>query len=255
MITGGGGTGHMVRTTSVPFSLGAPDRADGNTGTMRRPTGQPSDGPHPRGADPTRGRDGIEQFGNDGCGLAGLDVATREAGLRVEMPDHLAVVDNEHFVERRQLVGPVGDVEEAGTGGGGQDVMDKPFGGRLVEARGRLIEDEHRRPGQEGAGQGQALALATRELRSLFADRRVEAAWQRVDPRAELCRPGGGGDLPVVRAAPGRAMFASRGPAPESSRRESSYRASVMAISSPRVRRSLPQAGPQARRPVRPGLR
>src|ERR1017187_4670823 len=171
---------------------------------MRPPTGQPSDGPQPRGADPTRGRDGIEQFGNDGCGLAGLDVATREAGLRVEMPDHLAVVDNEHFVERRQLVGPVGDVEEAGTGGGGQDVMDKPFGGRLVEARGRLVEDEHRRPGQEGAGQGQALALATRELRSLFADRRVEAAWQRVDPRAELCRPGGGGDLPVVRAGPGQ---------------------------------------------------
>src|ERR1039458_8077420 len=69
---------------------------------------------------------------------------------------------------------PVGDVEEAGTGGGGgQDVMNKPFGGRLVEARGRLVEDEHRRPGQEGAGQGQALALATRELRSLFAHRGV----------------------------------------------------------------------------------
>src|SRR5437868_6688343 len=55
--------------------------------------------------------------------------------------------------------------------------LDQPlaFG---VERRGRLVEQQDRRLAQQGAGDGDALALATREARAVLAEEGVEALGQ-----------------------------------------------------------------------------
>lgn len=47
--------------------------------------------------------------------------------------------------------------------------------GDRVERRGGLVEDEQARAAQQGAGDGQASALPTRDLHPAFADDRIQA--------------------------------------------------------------------------------
>jgi len=70
--------------------------------------------------------------------------------------------------------------------------------------RGRFVENQQRRIGQQGAGQGQALALAAGQRRSVRAGRRVPSARQRTDP-VEQPGPGRGvGEFLVGGRRPGQ---------------------------------------------------
>ena len=68
---------------------------------------------------------------------------------------------------------------------------DEPLGGRRIEVRGRLVEHEHRRLGEQRAGEHDPLALATRELPALLADERVEAVREAQHPVQDACRAEG----------------------------------------------------------------
>ena len=52
---------------------------------------------------------------------------------------------------------------------------------RRIEMRGRLVEDDQARAGEERASQGDPLALAAAEPRPVLPDRCLVAAWQGVD--------------------------------------------------------------------------
>ena len=74
------------------------------------------------------------------------------------------------------LVGPadlreaVGDEQGGAALGGAVDgSLDLILGG-AVNGAGRVVQDQDARVGQEGAGQGQALALAARERHAALAD-------------------------------------------------------------------------------------
>ena len=58
-------------------------------------------------------------------------------------------------------------------------------GGRLVEVRGRLVEDEDGRVGEQRAGERDPLALTAGQLRSLLPHHRRRAVGQRRDPVRE----------------------------------------------------------------------
>ena len=53
--------------------------------------------------------------------------------------------------------------------------------GRGVDGRGGVVEHQHPRVGEDGPGQGHALALPARERHAPLADHRVVRLGQRVD--------------------------------------------------------------------------
>ena len=76
----------------------------------------------------------------------------------------------------------------------------QPLRGRRVEVRGRLVEHEHRRVGEQRAREHEPLALAAGELAALLADERVEAVGQRARPsRASRARRSASLELGVGR--------------------------------------------------------
>ena len=68
--------------------------------------------------------------------------------------------------------------------------------------RGRLVQEEHGRVGEQRAGEHQALALAAGELRPLLADERVEPVGERGDPVAEPRAAERSSELGVGRLGP-----------------------------------------------------
>ena len=69
-----------------------------------------------------------------------------------------------------------------------------------IERRGRLVEKDDRRVLEEGAGDGDALALSARELHAVLAAGRVVAALEAHDEVVRVGRLGGGDDLRLARA-------------------------------------------------------
>src|SRR6266540_1325421 len=104
--------------------------------------------------------------------------------------DDAAPVEYQDLVEALQPDEPMGDQQEGGALGGGQDVVHyRPFGG-LVEVGGGLVQDQYREPGQHGTGQRETLALAARDPRALLSHGRVPSVGQAADP---LQHPGSAG--------------------------------------------------------------
>ena len=66
-----------------------------------------------------------------------------------------------------------------------------------VERRGRLVEQQQRRIAQNGARDGDALALATRQRDAALADRRVESVRQRRDEGCGMGMLGGARDIGI----------------------------------------------------------
>jgi hypothetical protein len=75
----------------------------------------------------------------------------------------------------------VGDQQHGALARRGEDIVHEPLRGLDVEVRGRLVEDQDRRAGEQGARDSEALALAARQLRSGLAHVRLE----RVRPFAQ----------------------------------------------------------------------
>ena len=94
-------------------------------------------------------------------------------------------VEADDPVDEVEPFGAMRDQEDRAAVGGVEDVGDERLGRLAVEMRGRLVEDEHRRIGEERPRDDEALALAAGELRSLLPDERVEAVRERLDPVVE----------------------------------------------------------------------
>ena len=102
------------------------------------------------------------------------------------------------------LVGPadlretMGDEDGGAAHGGGLDrLLDLVLGG-AVDGAGRVVQDEDGGIGEEGAGQGQPLALPAREHYAAFADHGVVLLRESHDEVVGLSRPRRRLDLALV---------------------------------------------------------
>ena len=129
--------------------------------------------------------------------------------------------------------GPVRDQEHGPARGRVEHVVDQRLRGLRVEVRGRLVEEEHRRVGEQRARERQPLSLTAREPPAVLADERVEPVRQRLDPVVEPRPAERLLELVVGRAAAARAAGsrgsssrrdARPGPRARTSRRTSSCR-------------------------------
>ena len=78
--------------------------------------------------------------------------------------------EHDDLVHEIEAFGAMRDQENRSTVRRREDVAHELFCCFVIQMRGRLVEDEYRRLGEEGTSERNALALTTRELCSLFAD-------------------------------------------------------------------------------------
>ena len=89
--------------------------------------------------------------------------------------DDLAVLEHENLIGALDGREPVRDHERRASAPERlQPVLDEPLA-FAIEARGRLVEDQDLRIGEDGARDGDALALAARQPHPALADDRVVA--------------------------------------------------------------------------------
>ncbi len=104
-----------------------------------------------------------------------------EQGVVVALFNETAVVDDEHLVSLADGAQAVGDDEGGAPGHEAQErFLNVEFGARIDAARG-FVQDQDARVGEEGAGDGQQLALALAEIVSLFGDLGLVALRQAAD--------------------------------------------------------------------------
>ena len=125
-----------------------------------------------------------------------------------------ALLDDPAVLEHDDLAGAldrreaVGDDDRGAAGQQAPQAVLDPALGVDVDVRGRLVEDQDPRVGDQRAGERDELALAGRELHAALADRRVVAV---LEARDELVGADGVGGRrgPPRRVASGRpnAMF------------------------------------------------
>ena len=116
------------------------------------------------------GAGAIEGVGQDGAGEA---FRRRSGGERPPLLDDQNVVD-----PRADLLDVVRNVNErGGVGPHGQpgQVAEEAFPGRRVQARARLVEDQQRRPVDQGAGNEHPLLFALRKLVKRLIDEGLAA--------------------------------------------------------------------------------
>jgi hypothetical protein len=70
---------------------------------------------------------------------------------------------------------PVGDQQHGALARGGEDVVHELAGGRVVEVRGGLVEDQDGGAREQRARHGEALPLPARQLRAGLAGEGLEA--------------------------------------------------------------------------------
>ena len=103
----------------------------------------------------------------------------------------LTVLEHGDLAGQRDRAQPVGDDERGAPGHRlAQRLLDRLLGAR-VDRRGRVVEDEDARVGQQRARDGQALTLAARQRQAALADARVVALGQLGDEPVGL-RPARG---------------------------------------------------------------
>ena len=118
-------------------------------------------------------------------------VAGQELLVRAEVGD-AAVFDERDASRQAQRRTPVGDEDGRAPGHElAQRRVDRLLG-RGVDGRRRVVEQEHPRVAEDGAGEGDALALAAREREAALADDRGEAVGQRLDEPGRSGRFRGG---------------------------------------------------------------
>ena len=128
-------------------------------------------------------------------------VAGEQLGVGADGGDP-AVLEQRHPVGQRHRRRAVGDDQRGGVREHlAQPAFDQLLGAH-VQRRERVVQDQHRGPGGDRPGQGEALALPAGQAQPLLADQRVDAVGQRVDEvglrdvqrlRQQLVRFGGAG--------------------------------------------------------------
>ena len=115
----------------------------------------------------------------------------RICGRRVELREHAALVeDGDAVAELHRLLDVVGDEHDrlAHLALEAQELVLEPRARDRVDGAERLVHQQHRRVGAQGAGHADPLALAARQLRRVAVAERVglepDQLEQLVDPRA-----------------------------------------------------------------------
>jgi hypothetical protein len=111
-------------------------------------------------------------------------------------------LEHGHPVGERDRRGPVGDHERRAAAHHPAERGTDLVLLRRVDRRGRVVEDEHGRVGQDRAGDRDALALAAREREAAFAEHRVVAVGQLRDEVPCAGQPHRALDVLVVGAGP-----------------------------------------------------
>ena len=110
----------------------------------------------------------------------GIDAVLGEKFLMRAALGHLATLQHDDLVSVDDGGEAVGDDQRGAVGGDevlSADLISSSVF-EAVERRGGLVEDQDRRALEDGAGDGDALLLAARQLETALADRRVVALGQ-----------------------------------------------------------------------------
>ena len=191
---------------TVAVATGAPSsstatHAEAVTDPARRRGRRPRPRPRPRTAAPARRLVAarslvvLVEIGDDvGAGeqVAVARRSTTSSSSWVPSVDDPAVVDHDDAVGEPQGRAAVGDEDRGAVGHErAQRVVDGLLG-RGVDGRGGVVEHEDARVGDDGPGQGDALALAARQREAALADDGVVAVGQLVDEPLGAGRHGRG---------------------------------------------------------------
>jgi uncharacterized hydrophobic protein (TIGR00271 family) len=117
--------------------------------------------------------------------------------------DSPAAVEHDDLVQVGQGLHVMRDEQRGPVLGDRQHVGHESPGGIRVEARGRLVQYQHRRVSQQRAGERDPLPLTARDARPPRAHAGVQTIGQRPDPRQQPGARGGVEQLVVGRARPG----------------------------------------------------
>ena len=141
------------------------------------------------------------------------DFAQRGAPLAAEVHDEASVVDHSDAIGPTHRAEPVCHHDDGAT-------LHEPFErlfhhglGAGVEVARRLVEHQHRRVDQRGAGQRHELTLARRQPRAALTHLGLEALGELVEPFAHTDRVERGGDFVVGRRRSGDADVVEHGAA------------------------------------------
>ncbi len=119
---------------------------------------------------------------------AGIDAVPRHQRVVPSLFGDLAAVEDENAVAVDHARQPMGEDQRRAAL---HQPVERFLDHRLVlgiDGRQRLVEHQDRRVAQQGAGDGDALALAARELDALLADRRLITLRQAPDEVVDVGR-------------------------------------------------------------------
>src|SRR5262245_49106204 len=103
----------------------------------------------------------------------GVEAASREQSLVRAALDDASIFDREDDVGFDDRFEVVSDDDDGLARSQASERFEHQLFGRRVEPRGGLIEDQDRRVADDGAGDGDALALAAGKRHAALADHRI----------------------------------------------------------------------------------
>ncbi len=152
--------------------------------------------------------------------------------------DDVSLVEDDDLVNLVQAPEAVGDEQGRVALGELEKVGGEGVGRRRVEVLGRLVEDENRELGEQGAGQRDALALTAREAGAA----RIRLRWPNPWAALPASRPGPPGPARRRGRRRSRRAFLSAGSRPGSCRRGAGSARPARRPGAPRRRATVPAA-------------
>ena len=97
-------------------------------------------------------------------------------------PDDLSLAQDDDLVDLIEPIHVMGDEQRCPPGRGGEEIPGERTSAVRVQVGGGFVEDQHRRIGEQGARQGQPLALPAGHGRPVRVGGRIPSQRQRPDP-------------------------------------------------------------------------